>query len=129
MDIWDRLIPLPQLLYKREANTRKNHELCTDIDYYFLDRYDVYTRRNHGASNNIDHYLGSDETRQRYYDIITMTTPIEGGDDILYHCELNYIGLPDLGRGAIVLRVEPSRPTFYSFVTRQSIVIILHLCL
>jgi hypothetical protein len=120
---------LPRLLYRREANTRKNHELCTDIDHYFLDRYNVYTQRNHGASNDIDHYLGSDETRRRYYDIITTTTLIEGGDDILYHRELNYIGLPDLGRGAIAPRVKPSRPIFYPFVTRQSIAIILHLCL
>jgi hypothetical protein len=71
--------------------------------------------------------LGSDETRRRYHDIITTTTPIEGGDDILYHRELNHIGLPNLGRGAIVPRVKLSRPIFYSFITRQSIVIILHL--
>jgi hypothetical protein len=88
---------LPRLLYKREANTQKNHELCTDINYYFLDKYNVYTQRNHGASNNIDHYLGSDKTRRRYHDIITMTTPIEEGDDILYYRELNYLGLPNLG--------------------------------
>jgi hypothetical protein len=73
--------------------------------------------------------LGLDETRRRYHDIITTTTPIEGGDDMLYHRELNYIGLPDLGRGAIALRVKLSRPTFYPFITRQSIVIILYLCL
>jgi hypothetical protein len=73
--------------------------------------------------------LGLDETRRRYHDIITTTTPIEGEGDILYHCELNHIGLPNLGRGVIALRVEPSQPTFYSFITRQSIVIILHLCL
>jgi hypothetical protein len=71
--------------------------------------------------------LGLDETRQRYYNIITMTTPIKGGDNMLYHRELNYISLPNLGRGAIALRVKLSRPTFYPFITRQSIVIILHL--
>jgi hypothetical protein len=58
-----------------------------------------------------------------------MTTPIEEGDDMLYYRELNYIGLPNLGRGAVALRVELSRLTFYSFVTRQIIVIILHLYL
>jgi hypothetical protein len=46
---------------------------------------------------------------------------------MLYHRELNHIGLPNLGRGAIAPRVEPSRPTFYSFITRQSIAMILYL--
>jgi hypothetical protein len=129
MDIWDWLIPLPRLLYRREANTQKNHELCTDINYYFLDRYNVYTQKNYRASNNIDYYLGLDETRRRYYNIITTTTLIEGGDNILYYCKLNHIGLPNLGQGIIALWVKLSRPIFYPFITRQSIVIILHLCL
>jgi hypothetical protein len=71
--------------------------------------------------------LGLDETRRRYHDIITTATPIEGGDNILYYRELNYIGLSNLGRGAIAPRVKPSRPTFYPFITRQSIAIILYL--
>jgi hypothetical protein len=58
-----------------------------------------------------------------------MTTPIEEGDDMLYYRELNHIGLLNLGQSIIALRVKPSRPTFYPFVTKQSIVIILHLCL
>jgi hypothetical protein len=45
-----------------------------------------------------------------------MTTPIEGGDDKLYHREMNYISLPNLGRGAIAPRVKLSRPTFYPFI-------------
>jgi hypothetical protein len=48
---------------------------------------------------------------------------------MLYHRELNYIGLLNLGQGAVVPRVKLSRPIFYPFITRQSIVIILHLCL
>jgi hypothetical protein len=71
--------------------------------------------------------LGSDETQRRYHDIITTTTPIEGGDNMLYYRELNYIGLPNLGQGTIAPRVKPSRSTFYPFITRQSIAIILHL--
>ena len=42
-----------------------------------------------------------------------MTTPIKGGDDILHHYELNYIDLPDLGRGAVSPRADLLRPTFY----------------
>jgi hypothetical protein len=37
-----------------------------------------------------------------------MTTLIKGGDNILYHCELNYISLPNLRQGIIVPRVKPS---------------------
>jgi hypothetical protein len=48
---------------------------------------------------------------------------------MLYHRELNHISLPNLGRGAIAPRVKLSRPTFYPFVTKQSIAMILHLCL
>jgi hypothetical protein len=58
-----------------------------------------------------------------------MTTPIERGDNILYYHELNYIGLPNLGQGAIAPRVKLSQSIFYPFITRQSIAIILHLCL
>jgi hypothetical protein len=58
-----------------------------------------------------------------------MTTLIKEGDNILYYYELNYISLSNLGQGTIALRVKLSRPIFYSFITRQSIIIILYLCL
>jgi hypothetical protein len=48
---------------------------------------------------------------------------------MLYYYELNYISLPNLGQGAIALQVKLSQPTFYLFIIRQSIVIILHLYL
>jgi hypothetical protein len=58
-----------------------------------------------------------------------MTTLIKEGDNILYYYELNYISLFNLGQGTIAPRVKLSRPIFYSFITRQSIIIILYLCL
>ena len=42
-----------------------------------------------------------------------MTSPIEEGDDILYHRELNHINLLNLRRGAVSPRADLLRPTFY----------------
>jgi hypothetical protein len=42
-----------------------------------------------------------------------MTTLIKEGNNILYHCELNYINLSDLRRGTASLRADLLRLTFY----------------
>jgi len=112
MDIWNRSISLSRLLYGREANIRKTTSF---VRYWSLlpgQIWRLYSEEPR-ASNDIDHYLGSDETRRRNHDIFTTTTPIEEGDDMLYHRELNHITLPDLRRGAASPRADLLRLTFY----------------
>ena len=60
-------------------------------------------------------YLYFIDTLYRYLksiNIFIITTLIKGGDDILYHCELNYIDLFDLRRSIISLRADLLRLIF-----------------
>ena len=87
------------ILYHRELNY-----IINLIKYYIT------------ASWSTSTYFYFIDTLYRYLesiDIFVTTTPIEGGDDMLHHRELNYIDLPDLGRGAASPRADLLRPTFY----------------